>query len=118
MRARTRSTRPRRAAFIAAARRPPPSIVTAAASIVDDPSNRRQLRPAGRVVWLRAGPRTLRERIDTGAGRRSDAVDETLLSRWATEREPLYREVADQVVDVDGRSVDDIVAAIQGDMPD
>jgi shikimate kinase len=104
------------AAFLRAINEPGPSVVTVAASVVDDPAHRDRLRAGGHVVWLRARPATLHRRIASGAGRRSDAVDEAWLTRLSREREPRYAEVADQVVDVDDQSVagvaDAVIAAI------
>ena len=96
-------------ALVEATRRTGPAIVTVAASVVDDVRLRATLAEAGRVIWLRANPTTLRERIATGRGRRADAVDEDLLVRLAAEREQRYRAVADLIVDVDHRSVDAVV---------
>jgi shikimate kinase len=106
-----------REAFLTATRRPGPSIVTVAGSVVDDASLRDVLRTSGRVVWLRARPATLHDRIDSGAGRRADAVDEELLARLAAAREPRYRAVADDVVDVDDRPVTGVVDEILGSGP-
>ena len=98
-------------AFVEATRRPTPAIVTVAGSVVDDPRLRAMLPAAGQVVWLRADPAVLHERIKSGAGRRADAVDAGLLARLSVEREPHYRSVADLVVDVD-HPVDVIVDSI------
>ena len=106
------------AAFKRAIEEARPSVVTVAASVVDDPDLRDRLRSAGHVVWLRARPETLHRRIASGAGRRSDAVDETWLAQLSRDREPRYRDVADQVVDVDDLSVaaiaDSVIAAMDG----
>lgn len=101
-----------RAAFLDALGRRPPSVVTVAASVVDDPELRARLRGSGHVVWLRARPETLHRRIAAGSGRRADAVDEAWLANVAAERQPLYESVADQVVDVDDRDVDDVTRTI------
>jgi shikimate kinase len=104
------------AAFQRAIDEPGPAVVTVAASVVDDPALRDRLRAAGHVVWLRARPATLHERIASGAGRRSDAVDESWLAQLSREREPLYADVADDVVDVDDLGVaaiaDSVIAAL------
>jgi shikimate kinase len=39
-------------------------------------------------------------------------VDEAWLANVAAERQPLYESVADQVVDVDDRDVDDVTRTI------
>lgn len=103
-------------ALLAALRAPGAAVITAAGSVVDDAELRAALKPA-HVVWLRARPATLAARIGPGAGRRPDAVDEAWLARTAAEREPRYREIADQVVDVEDRTVDDTVAAIRAGLP-
>jgi len=95
-------------------RGPAPAIITVAGSVVDDEGLRPRIRDAGHVVWLRARPATLRRRIGTGRGRRSDAVDEAWLARLAADRAARYADVADQVVDVDARSVDSIAEEILG----
>jgi shikimate kinase len=91
---------------------PAPLIVGVAGAMVERPDVRKRLRGAGHVVWLRAQPETLRARIGTGSGRRSDAVDAAWLAARAAEREPLYREVADQVIDVDDAAPAQVAAQI------
>jgi shikimate kinase len=80
--------------------------------MVERPDLRATLRRAGHVVWLRARPETLRARIGDGADRRPDAVDLGWLAARAAEREPLYREIADQVIDVDDATPEDVASAI------
>ncbi len=91
---------------------PARAIVTVAGSVVDDDELRARVREAGHVVWLRARPSTLHRRIGEGRGRRSDAIDEDWLARLAAERAPRYEDVADQIVDVDDRSIDSVAAEI------
>lgn len=104
-----------REALVAAIRRPAPAVITAAASVVDDPRLRSMLPHAGIVIWLRATVETIVDRIDAtaGAARRSDAGDVAWLHKRAAQRAPLYAEVAEATIDVDGRAVDEIVAAIR-----
>jgi len=104
--------RAERDAILAALRTPGPAVVTAAASVVDEPEVRAALQPAY-VVWLRARPATLARRIGGGRGRRADAVDDAWLADRARDREPRYRAIADQIVDVDDLTVDGTVAAIR-----
>ena len=106
-------------ALVAAIRRPAPAVITAAASVVDDPRLRSMLRHAGIVIWLRATVETIVDRIDAsaGVGRRSDAGDVAWLTERAAQRARLYQEVADAVVDVDGQTVAEVVAAIRGAAP-
>jgi shikimate kinase len=100
------------AAFGAALGRPGPGIVAIAGTIVDRPAELERLGAAGHVVWLRGRPETLRERIGSGAGRRADAVDLDWLRARAEEREPAYRSVADQIVDIEGHRPRSIASAI------
>lgn len=91
-----------------------PAVVSVAGGAVLDPANRSLLQRAGTVVWLRAKPRTLFERVRAdeaaaGAGRPGADDHRPLLeddpagtlARLDRERRPLYEEVADEVVDVD-----------------
>ena len=79
----------------------PPTIVGVAAGTVLDPAAREALREGGHVVWLRARPETLLDRIGSGGGRRADATDLDWLRKRAREREMLYASVATQILDVD-----------------
>jgi shikimate kinase len=92
----------------------PPVVIGVAGAMVERPGIRATLRLAGHVVWLRARPETLRARIGEGADRRSEAVDLAWLTSRAAEREPLYRDVADQVIDVDDIAPETIASAILG----
>jgi shikimate kinase len=90
----------------------PPTIVGVAAAVVLDPAAREALREGGHVVWLRARPETLLQRIGSGAGRRTDATDPGWLRKRARERETLYASVASQIVDVDDRTPAETAAEI------
>jgi shikimate kinase len=99
---------------------PPPVIVGIAGGVVLDPLARRQLRSVGHVVWLRARAATLLPRLGPGDHRPFMEGDlQGWVERIVVEREPLYEEVAETIVDVDGRSpaeiVDEIVTALRGD---
>ena len=68
--------------------------------------------------WLRAEPRMLASRVRPNDHRpllRDDPVG--VLTKLAAEREALYREVADVVIDVGGRDKRDIVAEIEALLP-
>jgi shikimate kinase len=90
----------------------PPTIIGVAAAAVLDPATREALREGGHVVWLRARPETLLERIGSGAGRRADATDPDWLRKRARERETLYASVASQIIDVDDKAP----AAVAGEI--
>jgi shikimate kinase len=100
-------------ALASTARRP--AVVAAAGGTVLDRDNRALLRRYPPVIWLRARPETLALRVPSGTHRPLlDADAPSTLARLSTEREHLYREVADEVIDVDDvpreRLVDWIVA--------
>ena len=84
-----------------------PSVVAAAGGVVLDPASRGLLERHWPVVWLRARPATLSRRVGDGAGRPLLAGDPRgALARLDRERRPLYAEVADLVIDVDGLGVE------------
>jgi shikimate kinase len=93
---------------------PEPTVIAAAGGVVLRDENRAVLRSSGaRVVWLAADPSVLLERVRSGGHRPAlDADPAGTLRRMHETREPLYREVADLIVSVDGRSVSDVVEAI------
>jgi shikimate kinase len=87
--------------------------------------NRKALRGAGPVIWLKASAETLLARIaadSTTASRRPSltalqGIDE--VRSLLAVREPIYQACADRVIDADGRSprqiVDEIVAIVGWD---
>ena len=92
-----------------------PTVVSAAGGTVLDPSNRALLAGPAIVVWLRADPDTLAARVGPGGHRPLLGADHaTALRELDAVRRPLYEEVADVVVDVDGidpsRAADRILA--------
>ena len=90
------------------------AVIAAAGGVVLRPENRAALRESGaRVVWLRADPATLVERVKGGVHRPLlDDDPRGTLERMYAERSDLYREVADAIVMVDNRSVSEIVEAV------
>ena len=91
-----------------------PAVIAAAGGVVLRSQNRDALTNArARIVWLCAAPAVLAERVASGGHRPLiDADPEATLRRMWIEREPLYREVADAIVRVDGRSIHDVVDAV------
>lgn len=95
----------------------PPGVVAAAGGVVLASANRVMLQrvseEGGVVVWLRASPDVLATRVRPNDHRpllRGDP--EGTLRRLATERQSLYAEVADRVLDVDHLPVDEVVEAV------
>jgi shikimate kinase len=93
---------------------PDPAVIAAAGGVVLAQANRRALETDGVwVVWLRGDPALLAERAVRDDHRPLlDGDPEGNMRRLLAQREPLYAEVADQVVDVAGRSVDELVREI------
>jgi len=78
-------------------------IAGVAAGVVLSAADRARLRDSpAHVVWLRAKVATLVRRVDRDTGRPWLGADSAAALRaFAAEREPLFAEIADQVVDVD-----------------
>ncbi|HUP70130.1 MAG TPA: shikimate kinase [Acidimicrobiales bacterium] len=95
-----------------------PVVVSVAGGAVLDLDNRRLISDAGTVVWLRAPVATLVERVGDGAGRPLLGDDPAgALARLYEERGPLYEELADIVVDVEGLSPEEVVEEILRQLP-
>ncbi len=95
-----------------------PAVVGVAGGAVLDPDNRRLIRDAGVVVWLRAEVATLTKRVGTGKGRPLLAGDVAgNLARLYDQRRAIYSELADVVVDVDDARPDVIVDRIVAELP-
>jgi shikimate kinase len=95
---------------------PEPLVVACGGGAVLDPENRRALRAAGVVVWLRAPARTLAGRVGDGSKRpllRDDPAG--VLARLERMREPAYEAAAHVSVDTDGVGIhavaDSVLAA-------
>lgn len=91
-----------------------PAVIAAAGGVVLNTDNRAALKGSkAHVVWLCADTATLLQRIHSG-GHRPLLDDDPAgtLQRMFREREALYREVANAIVRVDHRSVDEVVEAV------
>jgi shikimate kinase len=91
-----------------------PTVIAAAGGVVLSSDNRTDLIAAdATVVWLRADPSVLVERATRGVHRPLlDDAPEAVLTQMAADRDQLYREVADVVVEVGERSVEEVVADV------
>ena len=93
-----------RAALSAALTSSVRSVIAVAGGAVLDPETRRRLRSAGIVVWLDVAPYALAARVGAGIGRPLLDVDPAgTLQRLDALRRPVYRELADVVVQAGGR---------------
>jgi len=107
-----------RAALDAVLALPGPLVAGVAGGVVVDPDDRRRLRDGGHVVWLRARPETLAERVGAGVGRAWLGDDPAAaLRRLVAERAALYEEVATQVVDVDVLLPDEVAGVVLAALP-
>jgi shikimate kinase len=86
---------------------PAPCIVGAAAGTILDEGNRRTLREAGPVVWLRASATNVEARA-VGAEHRPwlDTGGLATIQAAVADRDPLYASVAEVTVETDGRTAD------------
>ena len=91
-----------------------PIVLSTGGGVLVREGNRAALAAQATVVWLRARPETLVERVGDGAGRPllegRDALE--VLRGLAGDRHPAYREAADLVVDTDGRPIGSVVDAV------
>jgi shikimate kinase len=79
-----------------------PMVVSVAGGALRNPDNRRMVRRAGFVVWMRASVATMAERVGTGLGRPLLGDDPfTALQRLYPERRRTYQQTADLILDVD-----------------
>jgi shikimate kinase len=93
-------------------------VVSAAGGSVLSASNRALMARSGTVVWLRARVETLAARVGAGEGR--PLLDEgpaEALARLDAERRPLYRSLADIVIDVDDLTADEVADRVQRQLP-
>ena len=91
-----------------------PHVIAPGGGVVVSEANRALLcGPRARVAWLCADIDTLADRVAHGSHRPLlDDDPRGTLQRMLRDREPWYREVADVVVLVDGRTVNEVVEAI------
>ena len=101
------------AALDAALSREPPLIAGVAAGVVADARARERMKANAFVVYLRAQVSLLAERVGDGHGRPWLGEDpERALAQLYRGREPLYRETADLILDVEGHRPDELAARI------
>lgn len=95
---------------------PEASVIAAAGGVVLAARNRQRLQEADvEVVWLRARVDTLLARVTAADDTHRPLLDDDpagKLEAMSTDREALYAEVADVVIDVDGFSPEDVAARI------
>jgi len=90
-------------------------VLATGGGVVGDPDNRRHLAARGTVVYLHATVAQQVERTRRGRERPMLAEGDAgeTLERLFAEREPLYREIADLVIETDARRVHHVVDEIR-----
>jgi shikimate kinase len=102
--------------LVDALQRPTPSVIAAAGGAVLAAENRAAMQASARVVWLRATPATLAQRVGNRASRNHrPLIDENPLARITQlvhDRQELYTETADVIIDVDQLNKPNVLDAI------
>jgi shikimate kinase len=94
---------------------PVPLVIACGGGAVLDPANRARLRETSLVVWLRAGPATLAERVEEEAATRPllrERGASATLALLDVLRTPAYDAAAHVTVETEGRPVDEVVDAV------
>jgi shikimate kinase len=90
-----------------------PSVIAGAASVITDARVRESLRTCAFVVFLRSSPAVLAERAAQGRHRPLPAHDrEALFRRLVAERDHLFTESADLVVDVSDLTPEEVARRV------
>jgi shikimate kinase len=90
-------------------------ILDCGGGVVEREANLAALRERGRVFWLKATPATIVARIGGDSNRPSLTGEKNFtdeISDVLQRRTPLYQAMAHEVIDTDGRSLDDIASEI------
>lgn len=92
----------------------PPAVIATGGGVVLDAANRRALISDAFVVWLRAHPSHLEQRLSgpTEARPLLEGDREFALARLSEERAALYGAVADLVIDVEGMDPTDLALEV------
>lgn len=102
--------------LIDALQRQTPSVIAAAGGAVLAAENRAAMQVSARVVWLRATPATLAQRVGRRGSRgHRPLIDENPLARITQlvhDRQDLYIETADVIIDVDLLNKPNVLDAI------
>lgn len=89
-------------------------IVSTGGGVVLDEGNRELITGSGVVIWLKASPSVLADRLDGHENRPllSGNGNEEVLAEILAQREPLYRQVADHEIETDEMDVPEVADAI------
>jgi shikimate kinase len=91
-------------------------VISTGGGVVVRSANIDVMRAAGTVIWLRAEPSTLAERVQDGHGRPllggDEPVDGKLIAIYE-QRRPLYQRAAHHVVDTDGLAAESVAEIVE-----
>jgi shikimate kinase len=94
------------------------AVIAAAGGVVLAEGNRQLMKKASAqgsatVVWLHASPEVLSVRTTKGSHRPAlDSDRLAVLEKMYADREPMYKEVSDVVIDVSERSIESVTSLI------
>lgn len=91
------------------------AVISTGGGVMLSPVNRLRLRQCENVVWLRARPDKILERVEKKAGKRPLLTGKdplSIIKRLLTEREPYYKEAAVSV-DTSDRNITEVVAEVK-----
>ena len=99
-------------------------IVATGGGVVLDPQNIRSMRETGTLVWLKASPQTIKERISNDP--RSEQTRPALSSKGMineieailSQRTPYYEQAMDFSIQTEGLSIAEICAKLVSQLPD
>jgi shikimate kinase len=111
--------RKREQAIIEELTRMPDIILATGGGAILDPANRRNLSARGRVIYLHASvnQQLKRTRRDRNRPLLQTADPRARLEELMAIRDPLYREIADVIIETDGKRVRDVVRQIMQQLP-
>jgi len=98
-------------------------VIAAGGGAVLDPGTRARIQAAGPAVWLRASVDTIERQVAGDTATRDRRPDLTAsggrreIEEMLALREPIYRRCATITVDIDGRTIDEIVEEILVGIP-
>jgi len=91
------------------------SVVGTGGGAILDEANRRTMHESGKVVWLTATSPTLAKRVGSGPERPLVAKDSDVVGNIASileEREPAYADSANELIDTEARTVEEVAEKI------
>jgi len=106
--------RKREQAILEELTRIPGIVLATGGGVILDPENRRHLSSRGQVIYLHASvsQQLKRTRRDHNRPLLQTADPHAKLAELMTTRDPLYREIADVIIETDGKRVRDVVREI------